>query len=367
MASDTRASVLQRVAEGLWHPPRSSEAIKAEIWVQGDSVIVRRAGAAAGEPALALGFLSTIEVSSRVGNVPRRIAFSNGSLLETPDNDGIDRLLQQRGSNRAGALVHGLERFHPRLIALVVAVFLLATMVYRFALPALVEVAVLVTPDVVPQAMSAGTLKSLDATMLKPSQLPEEKRRAIEAGFSELARKADRGTSGYSLNFREGGVIGPNAFALPSGTIILTDELVDVAGNDTDMVLAVLAHEIGHVDRKHSLRQIYRAAGTAGLIMLIAGDVGSAMQDVLTNGAALLSLSYSREAESEADHYSVLLMTKAGKDPLALARFFTALQEKLPVGGEETSMFDTHPGMPDRQKMIEQWAREAKEAKPETK
>lgn len=367
MASDTRASVLQRVAEGLWHPPRSSEAIKAEIWVQGDSVIVRRAGAAAGEPALALAFLSTIEVSSRVGNVPRRIAFSNGSLFETPDNDGVDRLLRQRGSNRAGALVHGLERFHPRLIGLVIAVFLLATMVYRFALPALVEVAVLVTPDVVPQAMSVGTLKSLDATMLKPSQLPEEKRRAIEAGFSELAGKADRGTSGYSLNFREGGVIGPNAFALPSGTIILTDELVDVAGNDTDMVLAVLAHEIGHVDRKHSLRQIYRAAGTAGLIMLIAGDIGSAMQDVLTNGAALLSLSYSREAESEADHYSVLLMTKAGKDPLALARFFTALQEKLQVGGEETSMFDTHPGMPDRQKMIEQWAKEAKEAKAETK
>lgn len=367
MASNAGASPLHRIADGTWHPPRSSEAIKAEIWVQGDSMIVRRVGGVAGEPALALGFLSTIEVSSRVGNVPRRIAFSNGSLFETPDNDGIDRLLLERGSNRASALVHGLERFHPRLIALVVAAFLLAAVVYRFALPALVEVAVWVTPDVVPQAMSAGTLKSLDATMLKPSQLPEEKRRAIEAGFSELAKNADRGQSGYSLNFREGGVIGPNAFALPSGTIILTDELVDVAGSDTDMVLAVLAHEIGHVDRKHSLRQIYRAAGTAGLVMLIAGDVGSAMQDVLTNGAALLSLSYSREAESEADHYSVNLMTKAGRDPLALARFFTALQEKLKVGAEETSMFDTHPGMPDRQKMIEQWAHAAKEAKAETK
>lgn len=367
MASDLRASSLERIAEGVWHPPRSSEAIRAEIWVQGDSVIVRRAGASAGDPALALGFLSTIEVSSRVGNVPRRIAFSNGSLFETEDNNGVDQLLQKRGSNRAGAFVHGLERFHPRLIVLVVAVFLLATAIYRFALPALVEVAVLVTPDVVPQAMSAGTLKSLDATVLKPSQLPEAKRRAIEAGFADLATRADRGTSGYTLNFREGGAIGPNAFALPSGTIILTDELVDIAGDDNDMVLAVLAHEIGHVDKKHSLRQIYRAAGTAGLIMLIAGDVGSAVQDVLTNGAALLSLSYSREAESEADHYSVNLMTKAGRDPLALARFFTALQEKLNVGAEETSMFDTHPGMPDRQKMIEQWAREAKEAKTDTK
>ncbi len=83
------------------------------------------------------------------------------------------------------------------------------------------------------------------------------------SGFADLATRAERGTGGYSLNFREGGAIGPNAFALPSGTIILTDELVDIAGDDNDMVLAVLAHEIGHVDKKHSLRQIYRAAGTA--------------------------------------------------------------------------------------------------------
>ncbi len=135
MASDAPATSLERIAKGVWHPPRSSEAITAEIWVQGDSVIVRRAGASAGEPALALGFLSTIEVSSRVGNVPRRIAFSNGSLFETPDNAGIDQLLTKHGSNRAGAFVHGLERFHPRLIVFVAAVFLLAAAIYRFALP----------------------------------------------------------------------------------------------------------------------------------------------------------------------------------------------------------------------------------------
>ena len=44
----------------------------------------------------------------------------------------------------------------------------------------------------------------------------------------------------------------------------------------TEMIVGVLAHEIGHVELEHSLRQIYRVAGMAGLIMLIAGDVGEA-------------------------------------------------------------------------------------------
>ena len=139
---------------------------------------------------------------------------------------------------------------------------------------------------------------------------------------------------------------------------MITDELVELAAGDTEMILGVLAHEIGHVERDHSLRQFYRAAGTAALIMLIAGDIGSAGEEILTDGAALLTLSYSRSAESEADRISVDLMAKAGHDPAAIGRFFEIIEEKLGDRGD-TTIFSTHPGTPDRRRQIDEWAAQA--------
>jgi Zn-dependent protease with chaperone function len=278
-------------------------------------------------------------------------------MFETSDNDAIDGLLKAHRADRTGWIAE-LEQFHPRLIALVVVVFLLAGLIYRYALPALVEVAVLVTPPVVQQWLSAGTLASLDQTMLSPSKLGAAEQKAIRDGFSKIAGFSTRGAASYKLNFREGGIIGPNAFALPDGTLVVTDELVRMAGSDTEMVLGVLAHEIGHVEKDHSLRQMYRAAGLAGLIMLIAGDIGASGEEVLTDGAALLALSYSRSAESEADRISVDLMAKAGYDPAAIGRFFKLLEEKLGDKGG-TNMLSTHPGTPDRRRQIDEWAKEA--------
>ncbi|MEY9167140.1 Zn-dependent protease with chaperone function [Sinorhizobium fredii] len=341
MASDNLAFAL-----GEWHPPGSSRSVTSGLVEAGDRLVASDETGAE----LAGGSLSTIDISARVGRVPRRVTFPDGSLFETDDNEAIDRFLSRKG--RAGAgIVHRLERFHPRLIAFVAATILLGTLIYRYALPALVEVAVVVTPPILPRIMSATTLETMDRTLLGESKLDEARRGRIVDGFRRIASVSAAGRVAYTLNFREGGPIGPNAFALPDGTLILTDELVELAGDDTEMIVGVLAHEIGHVEHKHSLRQIYRAAGVAALIMLIAGDIGSGAEDVLVEGGGLLALSYSRAAEAEADRHSVELMMKAGLDPTAIARFFELLEAKLD-DHSETSIFSTHPGTPERHKAI---------------
>jgi Zn-dependent protease with chaperone function len=307
---------------------------------------------------LAGGILSSIEISSRVGGIPRRITFPDGSLFETVDNDAIDRFLAEKGRAREGT-VHRLERFHPRLIAFAAATVLLGVLVYRFAMPVLVEVAVAVTPPIVPRIMSASTLQAMDETLLGESKLDEARRGRIVDGFRRVASQSARGQAGYTLNFREGGPLGPNAFALPDGTLIVTDELVELAGEDTEAIVGVLAHEIGHVEHEHGLRQIYRAAGITALIMLVAGDIGSGAEDVLVQGGGLLALSYSRSAEAEADRHSVELMLKAGLDPAALARFFQLLETKLD-DRSETSILSTHPGTPERRNALADWIEEAR-------
>ncbi|MCA1403747.1 M48 family metallopeptidase [Ensifer sp. IC3342] len=341
MASDNPA-----IARGEWHPAGSSRSVRSRLAEAGERLTVHDGAGAE----LSSGKLSAVEISPRVGAVPRRISFPDGSLFETSDNDAIDRFLARKGRGREG-IIHRMERFHPRLIAFVAAAILLGALIYRFALPALVEVAVAVTPPVVPRVMSASTLEALDRTVLGDSELDEGRRSRILEGFRAIATLSAEGEEYYTLNFRKGGAIGPNAFALPDGTLILTDELVELAGNDMEMIVGVLAHEIGHVELKHSLRQIYRAAGVAALIMLIAGDIGSGAEDVLVQGGGLLSLSYSRSAEAEADRHSVELMLKAGRDPTAIARFFQLIETKL-EDHSETSIFSTHPGTPERRKAI---------------
>lgn len=345
MASDDKP-----IASGRWHPPGSSRSEPAVLLAQGKTLYVRLV--AGGDP-VALGDLARTEISARVGRVPRRITFADTSMFETGDNDAVDSWLKRHGKT---GFVHELERFHPRLLAFVVAVFLLAGLVYRYALPALVEVAVLVTPPAVTQWMASGTLLSLDQAIFSETELPEARQTEIRDAFNQVAALSSRGVAGYSLNFRQGGAIGPNAFALPDGTLVITDELVELTGGDMDMIIGVLAHEIGHVEEEHSLRQLYRAAGMAGLIMLIAGDVGAAGEDILTNGAALMSLSHSRDAENEADRISVELMAKAGRDPRAIGRFFARLEEKLGLDGD-SSFLSTHPGTAERRQAIDDHAR----------
>ncbi|WDZ77277.1 M48 family metallopeptidase [Ensifer adhaerens] len=344
------ASSSTEIARGEWHPAGSSHSVPSRLVEEGGSLKALDGSSTE----LASGVFAAVDISDRVGAIPRRVEFADGSLFETPDNEAVDRFLKLKGRVDH---IHEWERFRPRLIAVVAATMLCGIAIYRYAVPALVEVAVLVTPPIVPQIMSTSTMETMDRTVFNHTQLTDERQNRIREGFRAIVTFSNRGEGGYTLNFRKGGVIGPNAFALPDGTLVVTDELIELAGDDTEMIVGILAHEIGHVDLEHSLRQIYRAAGVAGLIMMIGGDIGSGAEDILVQGAGLLSLSYSRGAESAADRHSVELMQKAGRDPTAAARFFDLLEEKLGDHGD-TSILSTHPGTPERRKAILDYAAE---------
>jgi predicted Zn-dependent protease len=328
---------------GRWHPPSSSRSVDAVLEVDADGIV--SVEDAQGR-AIAEATLVSVEVSPRVGSIPRRISFGDGSVFETADNDGVDRALR-RLRRRGAGLVHELERFRPRLALFALVVIALAAMIYRFAVPVLVEVAIAATPPVVPRLLSQSAMISLDQTVFSESRLDAATRGEIADGFAGLAALADDDATRFRLNFRDGGAIGANAFALPDGTIVLTDELVTMMGEDHEAVLGVLAHEIGHVKREHSLRQLYRAAGVSGLVLLIGGDIGGGAEDVLIQGAALVSLSYSRGQEAEADRFSVELMHEAGRDPAAIARFFEKMRNEMHDTGEG-DFFSSHPATQQR-------------------
>jgi len=95
--------------------------------------------------------------------------------------------------------------------------------------------------------------------------------------------------------------MGMNAAAIPNNTIIVTDELVKISGTDEE-VLAVLAHEQGHLVQKHSMQKVISNLGVAGLFAFVTGD----LSDVVTAYVVVLTdAGYSQAIELDADDYAM--------------------------------------------------------------
>ena len=103
----------------------------------------------------------------------------------------------------------------------------------------------------------------------------------------------------------------PNAFALPGGKVFLFSGLL-ARSNDPDEVAGVLAHELGHVMHRDNTRNMIYSGGTSFLIGLLFGDVtGSGA--LVFGSRSLFTASYSREAEQNADDFSIDVMHRLGR------------------------------------------------------
>lgn len=178
--------------------------------------------------------------------------------------------------------------------------------------------------------LAERALQALDDGHLKPSALPPERQAALRKGFDALAQRITPGLKRYaayaprlSLSFRSG--MGANAFALPGGAIVMTDDLVKRAGAQglsDEALLGVLAHEIGHVLHRHTTRLVVEQ-GVLNIGMGLAlGDASV----IMSSGSALLTgLAYRRQHESEADCFSIALMRQARMPTAPMADLLLAI------------------------------------------
>jgi Zn-dependent protease with chaperone function len=332
----TANNLQPQAIEGWAFPPLSSRKTPAKLAIDGSSVrLIDTEGEQLTEAAR-----RKLRISAPMGQAPRQIKFPDGTLFETPNAPGVDGLAE----NPLGSLLHKMERFGPRLLLIGLACIVGVVLIWRFALPVLVSVAVFLTPDPFLRSIDRGTLQTFDLTIGEPTTLSTTQQEDVRNTLDRLLAALPEGTrsrSEFNLLFRATPGMGPNAFALPGGTMVVTDALVRDF-DDPDVIASVLGHEIGHVADAHGLKRLYRSLGTYVLIALIAGDTGPIVEDLLLEGNLLLSLSHSRGQEREADDYGIDLARKAGFDPSGLLVFF----EKLPDAGE--SWLSTHPSNAER-------------------
>jgi len=137
-----------------------------------------------------------------------------------------------------------------------------------------------------------------------------------------------------------------NAFALPGGFIVINTGLVNAAAS-ADELAAVMAHELQHVEQRHSLQGLIHQLGWATLLTLTLGDA-SAVTSVLLLQAG--NTVFSRELETQADLAGVATLARHGVPPAAMAEFFKNIQARIPDG---PSFLSSHPATGDRIAAIE--------------
>jgi Zn-dependent protease with chaperone function len=287
---------------------------------------------------------SQVKISDRLGNIPRRIRFEDGSEFESPDNDGIDALLMERGKVR-GTLVHALERRWGIALAALAGVALVTFAFIKYGVPALAGWTAQHVPASVDQRIGAQTLDILDNGFLRPSRLPLQQQSRVDNLFRRMTAGMQDGHD-YRLEFRSG-AIGTNAFALPSGIIVISDDMVKLAHNDEEL-MAVLAHEIGHVRGRHALRQIIQAAGVSAMALVLLGDV-STISSLVAAGPALLQARNSRELEAEADGFSREWLQANGIATSHFDAIMCRLESQM-HSDELPSFLSSHPATRDRAK-----------------
>jgi Zn-dependent protease with chaperone function len=197
---------------------------------------------------------------------------------------------------------------------------------YVYGLPVAARGITAFVPQTIDESIGRNALQQIDGRWMKPSQLPLADQQRIRERFLQGVKKQyPTNTPQITLEFRAS-EIGPNAFALPGGFMVMTDELVELVKDD-DTVLGVLGHELGHITRRHGMRQLVQVGVLQGVLSIAFGDYGS----LITAAPLILgSMAYSRAHEREADDDSIAFMRAAGINPLAMVKFFQAARNYKP-------------------------------------
>ncbi|MBL9203706.1 MAG: TonB family protein [Opitutaceae bacterium] len=293
--------------------------------------------------------LTEVRISDRIGSIPRFLYLPGSLVVETLENDAIDAALLHQRRGRISRLIHNLETHSSLAAAATVCLVLVAVLSLYYGLPALAEHVAFKTPASVER--EAGRLAFATLTQnLAPSQLNRAQRDRVRAQLVRLLpdRPADQLPR---LEYRTFYGAFPNVFALPGGIILVSDEFVRLTSHD-DEIAAVLAHEIGHLERRHGVQTLLRQSFALLLVTSLTGDLSTLTQFSAALPLFILRNGYSREFEREADRYArdLLLDRK-----IPLHRFSSILRKLTatrPKTGFDTTYLSTHPSTEERLKLF---------------
>lgn len=287
--------------------------------------------------------LAELTIHERMGASAAIIDLPGGARLEVNDGAAFYENYEKLVPGRQW--LHALESRWPVVAGCLLLTLAIVSWSIFYGIPLGAKIAAEYVPDEAQRVIGREAIALMEKELLQPSSLPDERQRLIRQRFEQLAVTLDPGTS-YDLRFRHSEAFGANALALPSGIIVLTDELAELATDE--QLVAVLAHEVGHVVHHHSMRALMQNSLVAGFLISITGDVGSAANIAAGLPLILLNSAYSRDFEREADDTAYHYLRAERIDPAVLGTLLIKLDKLHGRNPNAISLLSTHPGSGER-------------------
>jgi Zn-dependent protease with chaperone function len=288
--------------------------------------------------------LEAVQISDWLGSTPRFLVFSDGAVAEAADGNALGEILRP---HVPPSRVTAWERSRIAIPVALAVILTVGVLGYRFALPAVADVAARRMPERLTELLSDQVIAILDRTLfVAPTRVPRDRQADLIFALARL-RFPGGAAPHLRLVFRSGGRIGANALSLPSGKIIVTDGMMALA--DDRELLAVLAHEAGHVIRRHGLRNMAQTSMLTVLLTWYIGDVSTLAAIAPT---MLLQAKYSRDFEREADRFAVETLRLNGLPPSLLAdvleRLDAAARRQGGITADALGYLSSHPATAER-------------------
>ena len=326
---------------GQYQDGSSTATVPASIAFDGLELVIHYSG---GKLALEPQDLA---VSDRLGGTQRRLTWGSSASFVTRDNDGVDDLLSAMKLNNGSGWIDKLERHTTVAIGAAVIGFAALVVFAVYGVPAIAKLVAVQAPEPVSQQLADSTLTTIDR-ILDPTTLSDARRAQLKSYFREHGEI-------NTIEFRKAGRLGPNALTLSATTVVFTDEIVELAEND-EQLLAVYLHELGHARLRHVEQTILQSSAWVVLFSVVLGDVSSAGELIVSLPLVVGQAAYSRKLEEEADQYAIDQLKAAGISPNHLADALLLLESAHQDGvdQDETEETRTKEAQEDEEEQEEQ-------------
>jgi Zn-dependent protease with chaperone function len=320
-----------------YYGARNSDTSAVQVFVEGTVLVIQGA-----EDYLRVNLVD-VQSTPPLGAVPQEIRLANGDLIVLEKGFFVDELV-----NKRSAFVHAFEKNKVAWLAALILVPILIYFIVEKGIPAIAKQLTPLVPDIVTEKVDIQVLAVIDKMMMEGSQLSTDEQQFWSDNWKRLLSELSLDRNKYSLNFRSSEKFGANAFALPGGTVVVTDQLIQLLEQEPDAITAVLLHEIGHVENRHGMQLVAESVATTLLMTYLFGDMEGLAELFTGSFLTIIQNKFSQQLEQQADEFSVTSLKKLGISPVSLGNALT----KLSKGHESVEAFEkyfsSHPSIKSR-------------------
>ena len=323
---------------------RSAKRFDVDVGLEPEGLSIKGMGVTAFWP-----YDRIVALDEAFRGAPFRLAIDGGEARLTCEREDVPSNLFDLAPRTARARKKSRWKGSAKVLTGMVAAVIVLTLFLVVALPKLSRWSAMLVPVSWEVAIGEAVFGQIVTLLSTVSDKDRLEVCVAPNGAAALATITDRlgdvVESPYRFKFHvlDHGMV--NAFALPGGTIVVFRGLIEFV-DSPDELAGIIAHEMGHVVERHSMEKLMEQLGLGFFFGMLLGDVSTGA--VALSGEVLLSLSFSRQAEGEADDLALEYLGRAGLDARPLGDFFSRLQALYGSAGDWPRIVSTHPPSGER-------------------